>query len=149
MFVSSGEQRPRCSVRCCSSFWLSVSLTVSLLNHRSVTERMVLGSALHVFPCGGGLPRSKWIFGSAFKVACPRCGRTPLACWCRGARASKQELKVVRGAGASNTLPNFAAAVRRHAVWRRRTGSVTFILGPEIEVSCAFVCDVCFRHWSS
>ena len=132
------------------SFWLNVSLTFSLLNHRSVTERMALGAALHMFPCGSGLPRSKWIFGFAFKVAWPRCGRTPLAyCWCRGARASKQELKVVRGALTSNTLPSLVAAARRQAVWRRRTGSVTFISGPEIELSCAFVCDVCFRHWSS
>ena len=62
----------------------------------------------------------------------------PLACcWCRGAPASKQELKVVRGAGTSSTLPNLVAAARRQAVWRRRTGSATFISGPEIEVSCA------------
>ena len=43
------------------------------LDHRSVAERMVLGSALHVFQYEGGLPGSKWIFGLAFKVAWPRC----------------------------------------------------------------------------
>ena len=71
----------------------------------------MLGSALHVFPYGRGLPRSKCVFGSSFKVAWLRCGRTPLACcWCRGARASKQKLKVFRGAGSSNTLPNLISS---------------------------------------
>ena len=95
-------------------------------DHRSVAERMVLGSALNVFQKEKGLPRSKRIFSFAFKVAWPRCGRTPQACcWCRGAWTSKQELKVDRGAYSSNTLPSFAAAARHQPLWRRRTGSVT------------------------
>ena len=92
----------------------------------------MLGSALHVFQYA-------------------RCGRTPLACcWCRSARTSKQELMIVRGACTSNTLPRLAAAARGQSglhcqVWRRLTGSVTFLSGPEIEASCGFVCDVSFR----
>ena len=135
------------SVRFCS-FFLAWCLAQGQFAESSVCSRANgVGFCAPLFQYEGGLPRSKWIFGFAFKVAWPRCGRAPLACcWCRGARTSKQELKVVRGA--SNTLPSLVAGALRQAVWRRRTGSVAFFQGPEIHVSCAFVCDVCFSLWS-
>ena len=68
---------------CCVRFhrWKeTLVLTISCCSyHRSVAERMMLGSAFHMFQHEGGPSRIRAAFDFAFEVAWPRCGRAPLA----------------------------------------------------------------------